>query len=80
MPGASRTVIAGWLEDVLKIRVAAPPEKGRANAEVLRLLAQALGLTGADVRIVSGATSARKVVEIDGLSLAEVQRRLGGIT
>lgn len=77
VPGASRDGIAGWLGDALKVRVAAPPEKGKANAAVEGLIAAALGLPREYVRIVGGHGSARKVVEIDRLDEAEVRRRLG---
>jgi uncharacterized protein (TIGR00251 family) len=76
VPGATRAGIAGWLGDKLKIRVSAPPERGKANAAVVELLAGALGIPGERVRIVAGASSARKVVEIAGLSVAEVRARL----
>lgn len=76
VPGASRSGIAGWLGDALKLRVTAPAEGGRANTAVEALLAEALGLPPAGVRIVSGRASARKVVEVAGLSEAEVRRRL----
>jgi len=77
VPGASREGVAGWLGEALKLRVAAPPERGRANAAVEAALARALGLPEGSVRVVRGATSPRKLVEIDGLSQAEVHRRLG---
>jgi len=76
VPGASSSGIAGWLGDTLKVRVAAPPEKGKANAAVETLICQALDLPDGVVRIVSGRSSPRKVVEIDGLSNSEVLRRL----
>jgi uncharacterized protein (TIGR00251 family) len=76
VPGSSRTQIAGWLGDALRVKVAAPPERGKANAAVEELLAEVLGLPRGAVKIVSGATSARKVVEIVGLSEAEIRRRL----
>jgi uncharacterized protein (TIGR00251 family) len=76
VPGASRDGVAGWLGDVLKIRVAAPPERGRANAAVERILADALGIQKESIRIVTGATSARKTVEIAGLSASELRQRL----
>jgi len=76
VPGASRDGIAGWLSDTLKVRVSAPAERGRANAAVEALLAEALGLPRGAVRVVSGKTSPRKRVEIAGLSEAEVRSRL----
>jgi len=76
VPGASRTEPAGWLGDALKVRVAAPPEKGRANAAVLAWLAATLGLPVSAVRIVAGHGAPRKTVEIDGISADELHRRL----
>lgn len=76
-PGASRDGISGWLGDALKVRVRAPPERGKANAAVEKLLARALGLPVDNVRVVVGATAARKIVEVSGLSESEVRTRLG---
>ena len=78
--GSSRTGIAGWLGDTLRVRVSAPAERGKANAAVEALLSEALGLPGGGARIVSGSTSPRKLVEIIGLTEAEVRRRLAGAT
>jgi len=66
--GARRTEIAGRHGDGWKVRVAAPPEDGRANEAVLRLLAAQLGLPRRAVTIVSGHTAREKVVELDGIS------------
>ena len=76
VPGASSSGIAGWLGDALKVRVSAPPEKGRANAAVEALLCKALDLPDGAVRIVSGKGSQQKVVEISGLSRSEILQRL----
>jgi uncharacterized protein (TIGR00251 family) len=76
VPGASRDSIAGWLGDALKVRVSAPPEKGRANAAVESLIAAALDVPRSDVRIVSGHGTARKIVEIDRMDEAQVNQRL----
>jgi len=76
VPGSSRDCVAGWLGDALKVRVSAPAERGKANAAVLEVVASALGVPIDRVRIVAGATSARKVIEISGLSESEVRRRL----
>jgi uncharacterized protein YggU (UPF0235/DUF167 family) len=76
VPGAARDEIAGWLGDALKLRVCAAPERGRANAAVEALLARALELPLANVRIVAGETSQRKLVEITGLAPVELRERL----
>jgi uncharacterized protein len=76
-PGAKRSEVVGRQGDAWKLRVAAPPERGRANAAACALLADLLRVPAASVRVVAGATSRRKVVEVDGLDAAEADRRLG---
>jgi uncharacterized protein (TIGR00251 family) len=76
VPGASRDSVDGWLGDALKVRVAAPPERGKANTAVEAAIAAVLGVTVQSVRIISGHTSPRKVVEITGLSDQDVAARL----
>jgi uncharacterized protein (TIGR00251 family) len=66
VPGASRSEIAGILGDRLKIRVAAPPEAGKANRALIELLRGWLGVR--DVEIASGASSPEKTVVVLGLS------------
>ena len=75
-PGAGRSAVVGRHGDAWKLRVAAPPERGRANASVVELLATSLELRKPDVRIVGGAVSRDKVVEIVGLTLQETEQRL----
>jgi len=65
VPSSSRTEIAGWLGESLKIKVAAPPEKGKANLAVIRVLSERLGLSESAFKIISGATSQRKMIEIE---------------
>jgi hypothetical protein len=76
IPGSSRNGVAGWLGDTLKVRVTAPAERGKANAAVEAIIAEALGISTACARVVAGKASPRKVVEVSGLSEAEVHRRL----
>ncbi len=59
-----------------KVRVAAPPERGRANAAVLALLAKTLSLPRSSLAIVSGGGSRDKIVELTGIEPAELERRL----
>jgi uncharacterized protein (TIGR00251 family) len=75
-PGARRSEVVGRLGDAWKLRVRSAPEKGRANDEVTELLAHTLRLPVRDVRIVSGRASRDKLVEIDGLTVEEVERML----
>jgi uncharacterized protein YggU (UPF0235/DUF167 family) len=56
--------------------VTAPPERGRANDEVLELLAAALDVRPRQLRLVAGASSRDKIVELDGIDASEAERRL----
>ncbi len=76
-PKASRTAVTGWAGEGLKLSVTAAPERGKANAAVIDLLAAALDLPKSVIRVVRGHASPQKWVEIGGLPDAEVLRRLG---
>ena len=71
-PRASRSEIVGEHSGALRVRLAAPPVDGAANEALVDLLAKALHVPRRDVRIVSGATSRRKVVEVDGVDAKRV--------
>lgn len=79
VPGSTREGIAGWLGEALKIRVRAPAEAGRANAAVVRVVAEALGLSPESVRIASGGASPKKILEIDGLEAAALRARIDAL-
>jgi uncharacterized protein (TIGR00251 family) len=68
--GSRQSGIAGLLGDRLKVRVSAPPEAGRANNAVRRLLASSFGVAGRDVLLVSGAGFRDKVLDIRGEPIA----------
>ena len=76
VPKAADNRIVGWIGDSLKVRVRAAPERGKANAAVLDLLATALDVKRERIQLVAGQSSARKTVEILGLTEAELQKRL----
>ena len=76
VPGSSREDIAGWLGGELKVRVRQAPEAGKANDAVRRLLAKTLRVSADDIRIVSGAASPHKTIEISGLEEGELRSRL----
>jgi hypothetical protein len=61
----------GW-----RARIAAPPERGRANDALCALLAEALDVPRSSVRVVAGATARVKVVEVEELTPGEIERRL----
>ena len=79
-PGASRAGVVGRHGAAWKVRVAAPPENGRANDAVVRLLAETLELPRRDVAIVSGHGARDKVVSVAGISTEEAERRLESAT
>ena len=75
-PGAKRSELIGLHGDGWRARVAAPPERGRANDALCALLAGLLKVPRGSVHVVGGQTARRKVVEIDDLDSAEIERRL----
>jgi uncharacterized protein len=77
VPGSSRDQIVGWLGEALKIKVTAPPEKGRANEAVASLLAERLGLPADAVAVVSGHSSPAKVIAITGMDAEAIKTALG---
>jgi len=77
VPRAARSEIVGIHGGALKVRVGAPPAKGQANAALVELIAERLGVSRHQVQIVSGETSRRKTLAIHGVSLQALQERLG---
>ena len=78
VPRASKTAVAGEHDGALKVRVAAPPVEGAANAELTRFLAKRLGVSAASVEIVGGHTSKTKVVRAAGAKAADLLRLAAG--
>jgi uncharacterized protein (TIGR00251 family) len=76
VPRAAQDEIVGWLEGVLKVRVMAPPQDGRANRALEVLLATKLRLKKSAVTVAAGLASARKRVSIEGLTRDEIVRRI----
>ena len=68
-PGAKKTEVAGEHGDALKIRLAAPPVDGKANAALLAFIAERLGVPKSAVTLKSGQASRRKVVEVEGATV-----------
>lgn len=76
-PRASRNGVRGEREGAIVVHVTAPPVGGAANTALVAFLAKTLRIPKGAVRIVSGATSRTKVVEVSGLDEVEARRRLG---
>lgn len=79
-PGAARSAVVGRHGAGWKVRVAAPPEHGKANDAVVHLLADALDLRARDVTIVSGHGSRDKTVALARLASDEIERRLAEVS
>ena len=72
-PRAKRTEVAGRHGSDLKIRIAAPPVDHAANEALLAFVAQRLGVSQRNVRLIAGVTSRRKVLEIEGVTAHQVE-------
>ena len=75
-PGAGRTAVQGVHGNALKVRVAAPPEKGRANDACAALVAELADVKAAAVSLAGGETSRAKRFEVQGVDVDELVRRL----
>jgi uncharacterized protein (TIGR00251 family) len=76
-PRAKRSAVTGRFGESWKLDLAAPPVDGKANEECVRFLAELAGVARSRVRIVTGASSRMKTVEIADLAQAELERVLG---
>lgn len=76
-PGARRERVARRLADgAWRIEVHAAPEGGRANEALVKLLSEVLGVKRGGIRVMMGQSSRSKTIEIDGLTVADVEARL----
>lgn len=76
VPGASRDRVAGRYGQGIKVQTSAPPEGGKANAAVAKILAQFLGVKSNQVALVSAPANPRKQFRISGLSSAQLAEKL----
>ncbi|MDP1612272.1 MAG: DUF167 family protein [Sulfuritalea sp.] len=76
-PGAKKTEVVGQHGEALKIRLAAPPVDGKANACLLVFLAERLGVAKSAVSLVSGDSSRAKRVRVTGIDATKARERLG---
>ncbi|TVQ31378.1 MAG: DUF167 domain-containing protein [Phycisphaeraceae bacterium] len=78
VPGARSDEISGVLGDRLKVRISAPPEGGKANRAIAKLLARSLGVKPRDVELVAGPSSAEKTFRVAGAEAERVENALSG--
>jgi len=76
VPGSSRTGVCGIFSGMVKIKVSAAPEKGKANAALVGFLAKKLGVKKKCISIISGQTGAVKRVQVSGVSAETLLKRL----
>jgi len=77
VPGSSRTAFCGVLDGMIKVKVSAAPEKGKANRCLIAFLAKKLGVKKNAVTIVSGAGSGVKQIRVAGVTSEVLSRELG---
>ncbi|MBR6020791.1 MAG: DUF167 domain-containing protein [Kiritimatiellae bacterium] len=75
-PRAAKNAVQGVMGNLLKVRLCAPPVDGAANAALTEFLADALGVSKGKVRLVAGATSREKRVEVMGVGMEEARAKL----
>lgn len=76
-PRSSEDAVIGWQDNVLRVRLKAPPVEGRANEALCRFLASLLDVPARDIEVVTGGTARTKRLRILGMTTAEVERKLG---
>lgn len=74
-PRSNRNSIE-WSPGGLRVRLTAPPVDGAANDALVSLLAERLGIAKREISVVHGATSRQKIVEVNGITAAELEQRL----
>jgi uncharacterized protein len=75
-PNAGRNEITGFKEGVLHVKIGAPPDKGKANKELVDFLAERLGIRKSAISILKGDTSRSKVIAIEGVNNQEAIKKL----
>jgi uncharacterized protein len=78
-PRASRSEVVGIYGDALRIRLAAPPVDGAANAELVDFLAEIFAVARRSVKILAGESSRSKIVEVEGITERAVHDVAAGI-
>jgi uncharacterized protein (TIGR00251 family) len=75
-PNAPRNEVVGFSDGILRVKIAAPPIKGKANRELVAFLSRLLGVSQSSLAIIKGHTGRSKTIAVSGLSQPEVLERL----
>ena len=75
-PNARRNEVLGFEDGILRVKIAAPPVKGKANKELVLFLSQLIGVSKSSINIKSGLTGRRKVITVTGLDRDQIVERL----
>jgi uncharacterized protein (TIGR00251 family) len=75
-PNAGRNTITGVKDGVLQVKVAAPPDKGKANKELIDFLSERLGVRKSAIAIITGHTGRNKIISIEWMDQQEALKRL----
>jgi uncharacterized protein len=75
-PNSSRNKITGYADGVLKVKITAPPVEGKANQKLIEFLSDVFDIAKSNIKIASGLTGKRKILDIDTLSPEEIRERL----
>jgi len=76
VPGSSKKAISGLLDGMLKIKISAAPERGKANRCLIDFLAKQLGVKKKSIKIISGQTNPVKSVQVSGISTETLRKKL----
>ena len=75
-PNSAKNEVLGLTNGVWRVKIAAPPDKGKANKELIEYFSKRLGVKKSSISIVKGQTSHNKVIAINGLSQSEIVRQI----
>ncbi len=75
-PSASKNEVVDFAGDVLRIKVAVPPVRDKANKELLAFLSHVLGVSKSQISVIKGHTSRNKIIAIEGLTGEDIIKKL----
>ena len=75
-PRASHNEVDGFTDGIMYVRVAALPDRGKANNELIDFLSMILDIKKSSLHLLKGHTSRNKVIAVDGLSLESIIQRI----